>query len=75
MMLGASASPDAAADVRIDPQIRSFLAKINKDSSPFWELLQPNAQEILTLLQSQTNVDMSGVMTTEKDHHPGWPDG
>jgi acetyl esterase len=62
----AAAAPNAATDSRIDPQIRSFLAKINKDSSPFWELPQPKPQEILTGLQSQTAVDMSGVTTTEK---------
>jgi acetyl esterase len=61
----AVAAPDAATDPRIDPQIRSFLAQINKDSSPFWELPQPKPQEILTGLQSQTAVDMSGVTTTE----------
>jgi acetyl esterase len=60
------AAPDAATDPRIDPQIRSFLAKINKDSSPFWELPQPKPQEILTGLQSQTEVDMSGVTTTDQ---------
>ena len=62
----AVAAPDATTDTRIDPQIRSFLAKINKDSSPFWELPQPKPQEILTGLQSQTTVDMSGVTTTER---------
>jgi acetyl esterase/lipase len=62
----AFAAPDAAADPRIDPQVRSFLAKINKDSSPFWELPQPKPQEILTELQSQTTVDMSGVTTSER---------
>jgi acetyl esterase/lipase len=62
----AAAAPDAANDTRIDPQIRSFLTKINKDSSPFWELPQPKPQDILTELQSQTAVDMSGVTTTEK---------
>jgi acetyl esterase len=60
----AAAAPDAASDPRIDPRIRSFLAKINKDSSPFWELPQPKPQEILTGLQSQTAVEMSGVTTT-----------
>ncbi len=30
----ALAAPDAASDPRIDPQVRSFLDKINKDSSP-----------------------------------------
>jgi acetyl esterase len=62
----AAAAPDAATDPRIDPQVRSFLAKINKDSSPFWELPQPKPQEILTGLQSQSTVDMSGVTTTEQ---------
>ncbi len=62
----AAAAPDAATDPRIDPQIRSFLAEINKDSSPFWELPQPKPQEILTSLQNQTPVDLSGVTTTER---------
>jgi acetyl esterase len=61
-----AATPNAATDPRIDPQVRSFLAQINKDSSPFWELPQPKPQEILTGLQSQTAVEMSGVTTTEK---------
>ncbi len=47
----AFAAPDAATDPRIDPQVRSFLAEINKDSSPFWELPQPKPQEIFTGLQ------------------------
>ncbi|WP_407193834.1 alpha/beta hydrolase [Bradyrhizobium sp. STM 3566] len=62
----ASAAPNVATDPRIDPQIRSFLAKINKDSSPFWELPQPKPQEVFTGLQSQTPVEISGVTTTEK---------
>src|SRR5262249_31680349 len=62
----ALAAPDAATDPRIDPQVRSFLAKINKDSSPFWELPQPKPQEILTGLQGQTPVDMYGVKVTQQ---------
>jgi len=62
----ANATPNAANDPRIDPQIRPFLAELNKDPSPFWELPQPKPQEILTGLQSQTPVDMSGVATTER---------
>jgi acetyl esterase/lipase len=62
----AQAAPDAATDPRIDPQVRSFLAKINKDPSPFWELPQPKPQQILTDLQNETAVDMSGVTTTER---------
>ena len=57
----AAAAPSPANDARIDPQIRSFLAEINKDSSPFWQLPQLQPQDILTGLQSQTPVDMSGV--------------
>ena len=68
----AAAAPGAANDARIDPQIRSFLAEINKDSSPFWELPQPKPQEILTGLQSQTAVDMSGVDHDRADDHAGW---
>jgi len=58
--------PDPATDPRIDPQIRAFLAELNKDSSPFWELPQPKPQDILTALQNKTPVDMSGVNTVEK---------
>jgi acetyl esterase/lipase len=66
MTTTAHSTPNAASDPRIDPQIRSFLAPLNKDSSPFWELPQPKPQEILTGLQSQTPVDVSGVTTTER---------
>src|SRR5262245_22841183 len=62
----AAAGPNAATDTRIDPQVRTFLAELNKDSSPFWELPQPKPQEILTGLQNKTPVDMSGVTTVEK---------
>ncbi|WP_371128446.1 alpha/beta hydrolase [Burkholderia dolosa] len=62
-----AASPaDPATDPHIDPQIRSFLVALDKDSSPFWELPQPKPQEILTQLQDQTPVDMSGITTTER---------
>jgi acetyl esterase/lipase len=62
----AAQAPNAATDNRIDPQVRAFLAELNKDSSPFWELPQPKPQEILTGLQNKTPVDMSGVTTTER---------
>lgn len=64
--VAAAQTPNAATDPRIDPQVRSFLAELNKDSSPFWELPQPRPQEILTGLQNQTPVDMSGVTTVER---------
>src|SRR5215470_9970594 len=60
------AAPDAANDPQIDPKVRAFLAELNKDSSPFWELPQPRPQEILTTLQNKTPVDMSGVTTIER---------
>jgi len=60
------AIPDAATDPRISPAIRPFLAELNKDSSPFWELPQPKPQDILTGLQSKTPVDMSGVTISER---------
>jgi acetyl esterase/lipase len=64
--VAAAQAPNAATDPRIDPQVRSLLADLNKDSSPFWELPQPKPQEILTGLQNKTPVDMSGVTTTER---------
>ena len=64
--LATAQTPNAATDTRIDPQIQAFLAELNKDSSPFWELPQPKPQEIITALQNKTPVDMSGVTTVEK---------
>src|ERR1700730_2299491 len=64
--LATAQTPNPASDARIDPQVRSFLAELNKDSSPFWELPQPKPQEVLTGLQNRTTVDMSGVTTVEK---------
>lgn len=58
--------PNAATDSRIEPHVRTFLAELNKDSSPFWELPQPKPQEIITGLQNKTPVDMSGVTTVER---------
>ncbi|WP_420992089.1 alpha/beta hydrolase [Cupriavidus sp. 30B13] len=57
---------DVSTDPNLDPQVRSFLVELNKDSSPFWELPQPKPQDILTGLQSKTPVDMSGVTTSER---------
>ncbi|HWA93823.1 MAG TPA: alpha/beta hydrolase [Terracidiphilus sp.] len=64
--LTAAQTPNAATDPRIYPQVRTFLAELNKDSSPFWELPQPKPQDILTALQNKTPVDMSGVTTVDK---------
>lgn len=65
-MTNASAAPDVATDLDIEPQVRAFLVRINKDASPFWELPQPKPQDILTGLQNATPVDMTGVTTVEK---------
>lgn len=62
----ARAATDVATDPAIDPQVRAFLVQINKDATPFWELPQPRPQDILSGLQKQTPVDMSGVTTTER---------
>jgi acetyl esterase/lipase len=60
------AAPDAATDPRIDPKIRTFLAEVNKDSSPYWEKPGPQVRAVLTGLQARTPVDLSGVSVTEK---------
>jgi acetyl esterase/lipase len=63
----AAAAPDAAKDPRIDPQVRSFLAEVNKDSSPYWTRPGPEVRAVLTGLQAKTPVDLSGVTISEKD--------
>jgi acetyl esterase len=63
----AAAAPDAAKDPRIDPQVRSFLAGVNKDSSPYWTRPGPEVRAVLTGLQAKTPVDLSGVMISEKE--------
>ncbi|HTM95797.1 MAG TPA: alpha/beta hydrolase [Croceibacterium sp.] len=59
--------PDAASDLRIDHRVRAFLAEINKDSSPFWELPGPQVRATLTGLQAKTPVDLSGITVAEKE--------
>jgi acetyl esterase/lipase len=59
-------SPDAATDPNIDPIIRSFLAELNKDNSPYWENAGPEVRATLTGLQAKTPVDMSGVTITDR---------
>ena len=67
--LAVAQAPDAATDTRIDPQVRAFLAELNKDSSPFWELPQPKPQEILTGLQDKTPVGMRSAARTLPSTH------
>jgi hypothetical protein len=66
MTQAAATAPDAASDPRIDPRVRTFLADLNKDSSPFWELPGSQVRAILTGLQAKTPVDLSGVTIAEK---------
>jgi acetyl esterase/lipase len=72
LMIGAAmvtqpaAAQDIAADPHLDSQVKALLIQLNKDPSPFWELPQPQPQDILTGLQNQTPVDMSGVTTVER---------
>jgi acetyl esterase len=64
--LATAQTPNAATDTRIDPQVRSFLAELNKDSSPFWELPQPKPQEILTALQNKSGAQISRLTYASK---------
>jgi acetyl esterase len=66
MIQPSTGAPDAAHDARIDPQVRSFLAELNKDSSPFWKLPGPQVRAVLSGLQAKTPVDLSGVAISEK---------
>jgi acetyl esterase len=52
---------DAAEDAAIDRRTRAFLRELNKDSSAFWELPGEEARRIVTGLQDQTPVDVSGI--------------
>jgi acetyl esterase len=47
------------------PRVRTFLADLNKDSSPFWELPGPQVRATLTGIQTKTTVDLSGVTIAE----------
>jgi acetyl esterase len=61
-----SATSDVAEDTDMAPGVRRFLVKLDKNSSQFWELPQPKPQEVLTALQNETPVDLSGVTTSEQ---------
>jgi acetyl esterase/lipase len=62
----APATADVANDPDISPPVGKFLAQLNKNPAPFWTFPQPKPQDILTALQAQTQVNMSGVTTTEQ---------
>ena len=56
-----SSKVDPAEDLAIDRRSRAFLKELNRDSSPFWELPGDEPRNIVTALQNQTPVDLSGI--------------
>jgi len=65
IMTHSAIARDVTTDPNLDPQVRAFLVEVNKNASPIWELPQPKPQQIITGLQDQTPVDMSGITVTE----------
>jgi acetyl esterase len=61
-----SSKIDPAEDPAIDRRSRAFLKELNKDSSPFWELPGDEPRNIVTALQNQTPVDVSGIEVDER---------
>ncbi len=57
---------DPADDPDIDRRTRAFLRDLNKDSGPFWELSGDQPRKLVTALQKQTPVDLSGITVTEQ---------
>lgn len=57
---------DPASDLRLAPHVRAFVGELNKDPSPFWTLPGPQVRAVLTGLQNQTPVDLSGITVSEK---------
>jgi acetyl esterase len=56
-----SSTLDPAQDPAIDRRTRAFLAEVNQDSSPFWELPGDAPRDVVTALQERTPVDLSGI--------------
>jgi acetyl esterase len=57
---------DPAEDPAIDRRSRAFLKELNRDSSPFWELPGDEPRKIVTALQNETPVDLSGIEVGER---------
>ncbi|WP_432761379.1 alpha/beta hydrolase [Rhizobium mayense] len=57
---------DAATDQHLAPAVRGFVGELNKNASPFWTLPGPQVRAVLTGLQKQTPVDVSGITVSEK---------
>jgi acetyl esterase len=62
-----SSKLDPAQDPAIDRRSRAFLKELNKDSSPFWELPGDEPRNIVTALQAQTPVDLSGIEIDQRE--------
>jgi acetyl esterase len=62
---------DPAQDPAIDRRSRAFLKKLNEDDSPFWELPGDEPRNIVTALQGQTPVDLSGIEVLEREINAG----
>jgi acetyl esterase/lipase len=58
---------DPARDPAIDRRSRAFLEELNKDSTPFWELPGEEPRNIVTALQGQTPVDLSGIDIDQRE--------
>jgi acetyl esterase len=58
---------DPARDPAIDRRSRAFLEELNKDSTPFWELPGDEPRNIVTALQAQTPVDLSGIEIDQRE--------
>jgi acetyl esterase len=65
------AAIEPAQDPAIDRRSRAFLAAINRDSSPFWELPGDQPRKIVTALQAQTPADVSGIEIDQRDIDAG----
>ena len=61
-----STALDPARDPAIDRRSRGFLRELNRDSSAFWTLPGDEPRRIVTALQDQTPVDLSGIEVEER---------
>ena len=67
----AAAAPDAATDPRIDPQVRPFWRKSTRTAARSGSCRSRNRRKFSPGCRTRPPVDMSGVTTDRKDHHPG----
>jgi acetyl esterase len=62
---------DPATDPAIDRRSRAFLKELNQDSSPFWELPGDEPRAVVTALQAQTPVDLTGIEVEAREIDAG----